>query len=92
MTLTGPAVLDIVQHFTERWNEIKKHKVSFIFKVRRLVKIDGVFSTKWIREYKAVDTEVLTLTCLIYSRYDWLALPHHLETEPMEAAIRKALC
>jgi phospholipase D1/2 len=28
MTLTGPAVLDIVQHFTERWNEIKKRKVS----------------------------------------------------------------
>jgi len=28
MTLTGPAVLDIVQHFTERWNEIKTRKVS----------------------------------------------------------------
>ncbi|KAJ7101469.1 phospholipase D [Mycena belliarum] len=26
MTLAGPAVLDIVQHFTERWNEIKKRK------------------------------------------------------------------
>ncbi|KDQ51771.1 hypothetical protein JAAARDRAFT_184790 [Jaapia argillacea MUCL 33604] len=26
MTLQGPAVLDIVQHFTERWNEIKKRK------------------------------------------------------------------
>ncbi|KAF7311749.1 Phospholipase [Mycena indigotica] len=26
MTLTGPVVLDIVQHFTERWNEIKKRK------------------------------------------------------------------
>ncbi|THU96802.1 phospholipase D/nuclease [Dendrothele bispora CBS 962.96] len=26
MTLTGPCVLDIVQHFTERWNEIKKRK------------------------------------------------------------------
>jgi hypothetical protein len=30
MTLTGPVVLDIVQHFTERWNEIKKRKVSLI--------------------------------------------------------------
>ena len=27
MTLVGPVVLDIVQHFTERWNEIKKRKV-----------------------------------------------------------------
>lgn len=26
MTLAGPAVLDIVQHFVERWNEIKKRK------------------------------------------------------------------
>ncbi|KAH9940163.1 phospholipase D/nuclease [Epithele typhae] len=26
MTLTGEVVLDIVQHFTERWNEIKKRK------------------------------------------------------------------
>jgi phospholipase D1/2 len=29
MTLDGPAALDIVQHFIERWNEIKKRKVSF---------------------------------------------------------------
>ncbi|KDQ10873.1 hypothetical protein BOTBODRAFT_35827 [Botryobasidium botryosum FD-172 SS1] len=26
MTMTGPAVLDVVQHFTERWNEIKSRK------------------------------------------------------------------
>jgi len=26
MTLAGPVVLDIVQHFTERWNEVKKRK------------------------------------------------------------------
>ncbi|KAF9027624.1 phospholipase D/nuclease [Hymenopellis radicata] len=26
MSLTGPVVLDIVQHFVERWNEIKKRK------------------------------------------------------------------
>ncbi|KAI0804784.1 phospholipase D [Irpex lacteus] len=26
MTLCGPAVLDIVQHFVERWNEIKRRK------------------------------------------------------------------
>jgi phosphatidylserine/phosphatidylglycerophosphate/cardiolipin synthase-like enzyme len=28
MTITGPAVLDIIQHFVERWNEIKTRKVS----------------------------------------------------------------
>lgn len=27
MTLVGPVVLDIVQHFTERWNELKLRKV-----------------------------------------------------------------
>ena len=27
MTLSGPVVLDIVQHFVERWNEVKKRKV-----------------------------------------------------------------
>ena len=27
MSLTGPVVLDIVQHFVERWNEVKKRKV-----------------------------------------------------------------
>ncbi|KAJ8091600.1 hypothetical protein PM082_020830 [Marasmius tenuissimus] len=27
MTFTGPAVLDVVQHFVERWNEVKKRKV-----------------------------------------------------------------
>lgn len=28
MTIDGPVVLDIVQHFIERWNEIKHRKVS----------------------------------------------------------------
>lgn len=27
MTFVGPCVLDVVQHFVERWNEIKKRKV-----------------------------------------------------------------
>jgi phospholipase D1/2 len=29
MTFEGPAVLDVAQHFVERWNEIKKRKVKF---------------------------------------------------------------
>lgn len=28
MTIDGPVVLDIVQHFVERWNEVKHRKVS----------------------------------------------------------------
>ena len=28
MTLCGPVVLDIVQHFVERWNEVKKRKYA----------------------------------------------------------------
>jgi len=28
MTIDGPVVLDIVQHFVERWNEVKTRKVS----------------------------------------------------------------
>lgn len=27
MTITGPSVLDISQHYIERWNEVKKRKV-----------------------------------------------------------------
>lgn len=29
MTLSGPVVLDIVQHYTERWNEVKTRKVRY---------------------------------------------------------------
>lgn len=28
MTLTGEVVLDVAQHFVERWNEVKKRKVT----------------------------------------------------------------
>jgi phospholipase D1/2 len=28
MTLTGDVVLDLVQHFVERWNEIKGRKYN----------------------------------------------------------------
>ena len=30
MTFVGPCVLDVVQHFVERWNEIKKRKVCLM--------------------------------------------------------------
>ena len=28
MTIAGDVVLDIVQHFIERWNEVKKRKYN----------------------------------------------------------------
>jgi phospholipase D1/2 len=31
MTIAGPSVLDIVQHYVERWNEVKKRKVGFYY-------------------------------------------------------------
>jgi hypothetical protein len=38
MTLAGPSVLDISQHFIERWNEVKKRKVrsSLVYSLRML--------------------------------------------------------
>ncbi|EMD36120.1 hypothetical protein CERSUDRAFT_116030 [Gelatoporia subvermispora B] len=52
MTLTGPVVLDLVQHFVERWNEIKRRKYRH------------------------------------ETRYDWLALPHDIQSSPDEAVAR----
>lgn len=34
MTIDGPVVLDIVQHFVERWNEVKRRKVSTYFHLK----------------------------------------------------------
>jgi hypothetical protein len=41
MTFEGPAVLDISQHFVERWNEIKKRKV---FGAHTLFFLDFIYS------------------------------------------------
>lgn len=32
MTIAGDVVLDIVQHFIERWNEVKNRKVGALHK------------------------------------------------------------
>jgi hypothetical protein len=44
MTLVGPVVLDIVQHFIERWNEIKKRKVGLTYLCRTVSPADVLFS------------------------------------------------
>ncbi|KAF8317462.1 phospholipase D/nuclease [Clavulina sp. PMI_390] len=52
MTIIGPSVLDVSQHFIERWNEVKK------------------------RKYRGDPA------------YEWLALPHDVESGPNEAIVR----
>ena len=36
MTIDGPVVLDIVQHFVERWNEVKRRKVRSSTRIYRV--------------------------------------------------------
>ncbi len=51
MSLTGPVVLDIVQHFVERWNEIKKRKYrndAFVSLSMCIYKISMLLSGKLI--------------------------------------------
>ena len=52
MTLEGIVVLDIVQHFVERWNEIKKRKVSLFWlnEILRLI-MNLLCSTEIRRKY-----------------------------------------
>ena len=41
MTLMGPVVLDISQHFIERWNEVKERKVFIGYCINHL------YTTHW---------------------------------------------
>ena len=49
MTIAGPVVLDIIQHFTERWNEVKTRKVSVINPHISKCLDTGIFSIKITR-------------------------------------------
>lgn len=49
MTIAGPVVLDIIQHFTERWNEVKTRKVSVINSHISKCLDTGIFSIKITR-------------------------------------------
>ena len=42
MTITGDVVLDIVQHFVERWNEVKKRKVWVKFILFGWLRLTGL--------------------------------------------------
>ncbi|KIM71291.1 hypothetical protein PILCRDRAFT_830441 [Piloderma croceum F 1598] len=79
MTLEGTVVLDIIQHFVERWNYIKRSKVFSLWLNRMLI----------TNEHKCTvcDTAVSinrdpTISFYspdsIHSRYEPLALPHNI--------------
>jgi hypothetical protein len=42
MTFCGPAVLDVCQHFVERWNETKKRKVGDEPYFNNTLRTDGI--------------------------------------------------
>ena len=65
MTLTGDVVLDLVQHFVERWNEIKTRKYES-------------------NEYVFINSLHLYPKFPFPRRYDWLSLPHNIESAPNE--------
>ena len=89
MTIDGPVVLDIVQHFVERWNEVKlrkvcPHRLLTSIRTNILVIVQG-------RQvcYRFLFFPVLLLiTAIFQSHYEWLALPHNVAVAPNEAIVR----
>jgi hypothetical protein len=93
MTLEGPVVLDVSQHFVERWNEIKKRKVKSDFstnspcwwcdnlqyKIKELV----TFTTPHQCHHSKIADVSVTSTV------SWLAFPHEPEYAPNEPIARE---
>ena len=50
MTLYGDAVLDISQHFIERWNEVKKRKVCYLCNIFLSLYFEPLFSIDMMSE------------------------------------------
>ena len=91
MTIDGPVVLDIVQHFIERWNMIKGLKVSNYIHPEILChrpKYSPHISIKMIGWSFRPSPSPLFSILLHSSRYDWLAFPHDVEAAPDEAIAR----
>lgn len=91
MTFEGPAVLDISQHFVERWNEIKKRKVFDTYIVipwsHGVCSMYSIVTKSMYQPYLKFTIES-TSTC---RNIVWLALPHEPEYAPNEAAARKLI-
>ena len=91
MTINGPVVLDIAQHFIERWNEVKKRKVLYQRHLTHLIK----YAMLTVKSLSIVKTSATfydtTITCLLKDgnrKFVWLALPHEPEAAPNEWASR----
>ncbi|KAF9244484.1 hypothetical protein BU15DRAFT_85872 [Melanogaster broomeanus] len=87
MTICGSVVLDICQHFVERWNEIKRRKVwtgnNHVTNVYLLILPASTFMTSTCdKSYPTFPPDPNL------SRFDWLALPHNTEVAPNEAVVR----
>lgn len=65
MTINGPVVLDISQHFIERWNEIKKRKVLDRFHLTHFIEY-ATLTVKSLSIVKTSATFSMTLLCHAY--------------------------
>ena|SRR5258705_14013151 len=93
MTLEGPVVLDISQHFVERWNEIKKRKVNF--DIQYSLHDDDIAhsSTKlksWYLLNHHISPHIKGVSNIsVTSTVSWLAFPHEPEYAPNEPIARE---
>jgi len=88
MTFVGPCVLDVVQHFVERWNEIKERKVCD-------APLNPTFRLPW-HTHSIPGMSRFILFFLLDegqsrapSHYEPLELPHDVDASPGEAVARK---
>ncbi len=91
MTIDGPVVLDIVQHFVERWNEVKTRKVCTLPFTGLPCALILALSQKYKDNRSVLGSLFLApllLITFILSRFDWLALPHNVDAAPNEAVVR----
>jgi hypothetical protein len=68
MTFTGPVVLDVCQHFVERWNEIKKRKVSCL--------------PEYLRSFELTDFMCISIATNRKSLVDMPRIPAELQDNP----------
>jgi len=86
MTVCGTVVLDICQHFIERWNEVKKRKVNFSLYNLVSLRIYPLVISSTRRKSMSMTVYVHTFVSLLdHSHIDWLAFPHNTAVSPNEA-------
>jgi phosphatidylserine/phosphatidylglycerophosphate/cardiolipin synthase-like enzyme len=90
MTLEGTVVLDIIQHFVERWNYIKRSKVFSPWLNRMLItnehKCTVCGTAVSINRNPII---IFYSPDSIHSRYEPLALPHNISVAANNAVARE---